>query len=66
MLQQITNRLKRYSFRLAIHYLEHHVRKKFQSEHCAFFKALSALEQIVVLRFRTVPGVRVPFHILNG
>lgn len=24
------------------------------------------MEQIVVLRFRTVPGVPAPFHILNG
>ena len=28
--------------------------------------ARSDMEQIVVLHFRTVPGVPAPFHILNG
>jgi Protein of unknown function (DUF1353) len=57
MLQQITNRRKRYSFRLAIQYLS------IMNSDGALrvqLRCFLDMEQIVVLRFRTVLGVLAP------
>jgi hypothetical protein len=66
MLQQITNRRQRYSFRLAIQYLSIMSKKISDGALRVQLRCFLDMEQIVVLRFRTVPGVPAPFHILNG
>lgn len=45
---------------------EHHVKKISDGALRVQLRCFLDMEQIVVLRFRTVPGVPAPFHILNG